>query len=116
MSVGTTVWSTPSSNVSAGDRTSPGHRYQNGYEEHLAAKRVQESSGGNDQAPFNEGRNSSATLYTMVHDTTLDAVYNRIVQGEWRTNSEGERLLLRPNDKQVEFLVHFKNRLKIEND
>mgnify|MGYP001383787714 CR=1 FL=1 len=43
MSIGTSVWSTPSKDVAAGDRRDPGNMFQREYEQHTAAKRVKDA-------------------------------------------------------------------------
>ena len=60
MAIGSSVWSTPVSDVGAGDRRDPGNMYQKEYEEHIAAKRTKETYAVEENQILQSGRRAAS--------------------------------------------------------
>ena len=98
-----TVWSTDSHHRESGDRTNPGNMYAEEYEAHLKAITNQRRMAGASRAPFEEERNAAASWNKPGASASLDMAFKDMCAEEEP-----------PNQEQRAFLVHFRDRLKLE--
>ena len=87
----------------AGDRTNPGNMFSEEYEAHLKARSDHGQKAGAPRAPFDEKRNAAAWWNKPDARASLDAAFKDICDEEEPPNSE-----------QHAFLLHFRDRLKLE--
>ena len=103
--IGEALWKTDVLGTDAMQRTSPGHMYEESFEEHLAALSTSsKEKATTHEAPFDVSRHAAASFNAAGFSTTsLDKVLASIT-----TSSK------KPNEEQRRFLAHFVARLKVE--
>ena len=102
IAIGQAVWSTPDTSVKAGDRSNPGHMFEDSFQDHIAALSTASAKADKFTAPFDEKRNAAANWNQPNAGNNIDTAMDKIMTAHDR-----------PNREQEAFLRHFVRRLKL---